>query len=825
MSSENENTINTNSKKENKDDYLNVEKKEEIKDIDKKSEFEEYIINAYLDIQNNLDKECEKNLEKAFIYLQKNKDSIIINKNIIFKLKRISQHEKIILLMLISKIYIILLYKDNLFSPQKYDDMLLITFINEAINLNEILKETSLNLKFERGCVYFFNKIIENFKLGEEQKEAIENIIIKNQQKYLKPTISIDTFENMVTSLYESLSNQESLFNQYKVILDNKENIIGCILNCDINKYDMRFYLDLGKLFSSYLFNEFFVIDCKKYKNIKITKRILYNGKENEEFLNIIDNSKYRIIIDEEINNCRKELISLVIVYVEKFRKIDDFKYLYLLHILMKKIYFYYYDILDEKTKEQFNIYLSEILVEICSYEKNVHSVEIGKQFMKYILKSQNEKDEKLKELIINNINLHKENSEYEFETNSSINKTSKYELLEINNNDIKIGSFNRKEILAGEIFSIYIDLEEGFNLFELTWSLEENDINFSVIDITNNEEIIKLNQVNYFNCPYKIIMFSINKGIYKINFDNSFSWINSKFIKFKYNIFYPEFPYTIVKKKAIIELKKLIENEENTTKNKEYIDQVFIVKFNQRTRAYNCDNLFNNIFKFQKLKNENKIFYHNLYIDNINEKFYNEEFKEFDLNKKNFENYLDKLNIENEKVNIINLLNITYKSVRVNNILEILHFVPDFRYYSKNKMDNLLYFSCNISLIKTLYDLYIESLNKEDTNIILHVNYIQNIGFQICIYKDGLIFYDKEKFNDFDKNVQMISNYVNSEKNGNIKIVISSCGIKEELIKKFGKEIEEKITENINYKIEIKEGKNYLSDVYNLMPIILIDD
>ena len=70
-----------------------------------------------------------------------------------------------------------------------------------------------------------------------------------------------------------------------------------------------------------------------------------------------------------------------------------------------------------------------------------------------------------------------------------------------------------------------------------------------------------------------------------------------------------------------------------------------------------------------------------------------------------------------------------------------------------------------------------------------------------------------------------MISNYVNSEKNGNIKIVISSCGIKDELIKKFGKEIEEKITENINYEIEIKEGKNYLSDVYNLMPIILIDD
>ena len=157
--------IDTCKKKENINIIISKDKNEleQIKPIIKKSDFEQYIINAYMSLQSQEKgieiriNECYNNLEKALYNIQNNQ-SIQINKNIIDKLKRICKHQKLNLLMIIGKIYIVLLHKENLFNPNSYDDILLITFLNEVINLHEMLKETSLNLKFERGSVFFLKK-------------------------------------------------------------------------------------------------------------------------------------------------------------------------------------------------------------------------------------------------------------------------------------------------------------------------------------------------------------------------------------------------------------------------------------------------------------------------------------------------------------------------------------------------------------------------------------------------------------------------------------------------------------------------------------------
>ena len=157
----NEEDIETSKKKENINIIISTNELEQIKPIIKKSDFEKYIINAYISLQSQEKRseikinECYNNLEKALYYIQNNQ-LIQINKNIIDKLKRICKHQKLNLLLIIGKIYIVLLHKENLFNPNSYDDILLITFLNEVINLHEILKETSLNLKFERGSVFFF---------------------------------------------------------------------------------------------------------------------------------------------------------------------------------------------------------------------------------------------------------------------------------------------------------------------------------------------------------------------------------------------------------------------------------------------------------------------------------------------------------------------------------------------------------------------------------------------------------------------------------------------------------------------------------------------
>ena len=810
---------------------------EEIKILSsKKSDFEQNIINAYLQLQNsekknneNMIKECEKYLLKV-LNISENNEEIMINKNILDKFKRICKHQKLNLLILIAKIYMNLLSKKNLFSPEIFDEILLIDFINEVINLNKSLKETSLILNFERKTAYFFKQIIEKYKINEEQKEIIEEFIITIQQKYLKPTILIDTFEDMVSSLYESLNEQESIFDQYNVVIDNKENIIGCILNSNINEKDnYKYYFDLGKILSDLLFNEYYFIRTKSKNSVNSTKKLIYDGKENEDFFNIINDMKYKIIIDDDINNCRKHIIPLIIVYIEKYRKVKiNFNFLFLLNFIMQKIYFFYYNNLDEN-KEKFDLFLSENIIDICEFKKESNLVEITKQFMKYVLKNNKNEDKNLIDLITKKLDLLKSNSNYNFETIYETNINPKYDSLNINDTNLKICYFNKKEILAGKEFSIYIELKHPYSIFEMTWYIIDYDINFSIENVENNDEIIKMSKVYSFKCPYKIIIINKNKGIFKITFDNSYSWINTKSIKFNYNIFYPDDYYSLQKKLVIIELKKLFLNDINLENKKELFDKIILVNYNFQFYAFNCKNLFNNILIIQKLRDENKIIICNIYIEPLNKKFYDEKLNSFDLNNKILENYIEKLIIDKEKIYLINLFNINNNNIQINNIKEILGFIPELN----NFQSNLIYFSFNISMIELIYDLYNLMINEEDIDIIIHINYIKINGYQISIFQNNEFYNIKEILNDFEnindieKNSQIIANYINNKKENNIKIFISSCDSDDNLNQNLGKAIENKILDEQknNYKIIITEGKKYINEIYNFSSILFIDE
>ena len=822
--------------KENKGINNNEKENEKINLNDLKSDFEQNIINAYLQLQNsekknneNMIKECEKYLLKV-LNISENNEEIMINKNILDKFKRICKHKKLNLLMLIAKIYMNLLQKKNLFSHEKFDEMLLIDFINEVINLNKSLKETSLILNFERKTAYFFKQIIEKYKINEEQKEIIEEFIITIQQKYLKPTILIDTFEDMVSSLYESLNEQESIFDQYNVVIDNKENIIGCILNSNINEKDnYKYYFDLGKILSDLLFNEYYFIRTKSKNSVNSTKKLIYDGKENEDFFNIINDMKYKIIIDDDINNCRKHIIPLIIVYIEKYRKVKiNFNFLFLLNFIMQKIYFFYYNNLDEN-KEKFDLFLSENIIDICEFKKESNLVEITKQFMKYVLKNNKNEDKNLIDLITKKLDLLKSNSNYNFETIYETNINPKYDSLNINDTNLKICYFNKKEILAGKEFSIYIELKHPYSIFEMTWYIIDYDINFSIENVENNDEIIKMSKVYSFKCPYKIIIINKNKGIFKITFDNSYSWINTKSIKFNYNIFYPDDYYSLQKKLVIIELKKLFLNDINLENKKELFDKIILVNYNFQFYAFNCKNLFNNILKIQKLRDENKIIICNIYIEPLNKKFYDEKLNSFDLNNKILENYIEKLIIDKEKIYLINLFNINNNNIQINNIKEILGFIPELN----NFQSNLIYFSFNISMIELIYDLYNLMINEEDIDIIIHINYIKINGYQISIFQNNEFYNIKEILNDFEnindieKNSQIIANYINNKKENNIKIFISSCDSDDNLCQNLGKTIENKIldVQKKNCQIIIREGKKYLNEIYNFSSILFIDE
>ena len=232
---------------------------------------------------------------------------------------------------------------------------------------------------------------------------------------------------------------------------------------------------------------------------------------------------------------------------------------------------------------------------------------------------------------------------------------------------------------------------------------------------------------------------------------------------------------------------------------------------------------------KIQKLREENKIIFCNIYIETLNKKFFDEKINSFDLNKKNFEIYLEKLILDNEKIYLINLFNINNKNIQINNIKEILGFIPEL----KNFQSNLTYFSFNISIVELIYDLYNLMINEEDIDIIIHINYIKINGYQISIFQNNELYNIKEILNDFEntndieKNNEIIANYINNKKENNIKIFISSCDSDDNLCQNLGKTIENKIldVQKKNCKIIIREGKKYLNEIYNFSSILFIDE
>ena len=159
-----------------------------------KSDFENHIIEVYKIIsgyyskineeKNRNIKLCEIEMRKAFDICQNN-EKINLNKNILDKISRIINHKKINILFILSKIFMILMQKNNLF--EKKDDLNnLIIFINEICNLDRILKETHIGYKFNKASQKFIEKIISEFTFETEQIKAIKNLLNAITEK-MKP--------------------------------------------------------------------------------------------------------------------------------------------------------------------------------------------------------------------------------------------------------------------------------------------------------------------------------------------------------------------------------------------------------------------------------------------------------------------------------------------------------------------------------------------------------------------------------------------------------------------------------------------------------------
>ena len=121
---------------------------------------------------------------------------------------------------------------------------------------------------------------------------------------------------------------------------------------------------------------------------------------------------------------------------------------------------------------------------------------------------------------------------------------------------NLRIGYPNLCSIEAGDEFSKFIEIENNNSLIYIGIATNEYDINVKLFKyypyIKNNNnnndndnynlndyfvEIYKLERFDCSEIPLKIILFCKEAGIYKLVFDNSYSWFTSKIVRYRLSI------------------------------------------------------------------------------------------------------------------------------------------------------------------------------------------------------------------------------------------------------------------------------------------------
>ena len=776
-----------------------------------KSEFEHCIIEVYkilsgYYIKENKEKNlniklCEKEMRKALDICQKN-SKINLNKNILDKISRIIHHNKINILLILSQIFIVLMQKETLFE-KKSDINNIISFLNEICNLNKILQETYIGYKLHIISQKFIEKIISEFNFELEQISAIKNIINLNTQKMKSVKLKLNSFEEMSISLYDLLLNQESHLMQYKLIMDNFNYIIGMINQVDLDeKNSLENYIELGKIFAFLLYNKKYVIFLKKQSSeSEGVIKLFFDGKENHYLFNIIEGEKFFIESEYEIEEMREKICELVLKYVEKYKGVNNiYEFQYVLYVLAKRVFFLF----EGKFRNKIEPIIAEIMVGLCFCK--INSIEEIKIFIKEILKSDNDIYLNLKNLLQRKIDFIQMNPNFQLNKNNNSKKNSENYSTNIENisnealflleGDLKLGYFLSRKIKNGEYFNFYVELKEPFSLLDFCANIEEYNIKLSIIDLTNDKYLIKNIEINAFSSPYKICLFFTRPVICKFIFDNTYSWIRDKNIKYKVNVFYPQKEFFIRKKILLFKYQeklfrnKIIEGKINDKKN--IGKNLFLIKFKGINKAFNSLDVIRNIQTCDKLIENKNININSIYVSkslNENNKSYfyfkkNNTLEKYELNKNNFENCIKDNILKNSNLeDIIEIVNIhIIKHISQNNnstdnnnlefspllnIEDILGFIPDI--LDENNKLKILFFCQYLFQAQLLYYLFKCFHNKENKDIVLSINYSKNEGFQISQYKNGEIklnIINLKNEENIEKNIEIICNEIKKYEN-----------------------------------------------------------
>lgn len=790
---------------------------------------------------------CEEELRKALEEI-KAVQNIFVNKNMIDKCTRISKKNKINLSLIVGHIYIELMNKKNIFNKinqkNSIDKNIIISFINEVINMNSLLKKTYLGIKYENTLFNFLKNIQVEIPFDTEQKDEINMVLKEHEEKSKEHKLNTNNSKDFLSSLNKAFNKKDSLFGQYKVILDNKEEILNLIekANCNESNEVHDFY-EFGILLIKLFFGKNCVLlndknNKEENEDNKNTVKKLFDGFEDNSHgnINLILGEKFYVDYDSDIELMREELCEVIIKFVDKFKGITNLlEFQYILFVLLKRIYFYFFEKYEKDISELF----VQILINLCLF-KEADKINQVVQFVNELINSKCEKDTNLKEMLKKRIEEVKNNSEFNFQPKNKVRgnlEKIKNEIVYVEETNLNLGFFTDVEIESGEAFDLYVEVSKPFGFLDFALILRGYDINLTVTNLTEGKVIYNEKKLKAEKTPLKLNLFFTKPGIFKFELDNRYSWIRNKNISYKINTFYPQCPFVFENKVAISKYQELMNNTKKLGGKKNKGENRLEVIQDQLAYYYDINDIKDNIDllngmianfhvkvlsvflnkeKEEGKEEEKKFFYYEIEPEN-------EKLEKCELTQENLNNYI-KENKNKEGTTIVNLFIIEGDSGVTLSPRELsleggLGFEPE-----TDANSSILYFIQYLNQAQLLY--YLCNKAEDQQNSML-INYTKFGGYQICLYVNGEIICEIEELKKVNKNelsgqnIECICNVIKKlGQEKKIKILLVDSVDKEEkdlssekMAEDFKKNLGINEEEEGNYKI-IKLNKEFNKEV-----------
>ena len=522
----------------------------------------------------------------------------ILNSNIIDKIGRIIERNYININILISKIFEILLTQENLNLLSDNSNILIslsnqimtiLEIIKSCDNIHELTEKAINYMKYlldnsEKFLSSEQAEIIQNLEKQLASKIA-NNALIDFRNNYFQEIVTLCRGES-AEEKEKGIENLNAFF--YKLNSLNEQFDLLCLVGEDIikgiiskpNPALINTYYKLSYFFLSFLYNFLYKIKLSPYEN-DINANVDENiTKLNEQYY-ILDSMEENLEIPENLYVTKfhgkeyrnMKIVNQTLYELDEVKKIllkhtsiftlaisilnclilfeDSFKAQFACFLILKRLYFIF-----PKYRDEIADLIVTNLINLISFDEKIikDCIDIFEPFLIYLLQNG---DENIKNKLKVRLQKKKETLKKDYlniENDSGIDKTDvESDIIYISNFNLNIGCPMDIYVGAGDEEEKLISVKNPNSLLYIAFNLTSYDINFHLIKYCPNinfslqstekgEAKVQFEDHKFFYEIFrldkskgaKMILLIKNPGIYKIIFDNKYSWFTNKSLRYR---------------------------------------------------------------------------------------------------------------------------------------------------------------------------------------------------------------------------------------------------------------------------------------------------